>query len=88
MASNLAKRLDKLERLAEELLSHQVGPVYVRELGDLDPERAIVIRREYVGAPERADLTLPPSRPSSANADKTRTSGFNRTVEFPKHGVA
>ena len=31
MASNLAKRLDRLEKLANELLTQQEGPVYVRE---------------------------------------------------------
>ena len=31
MSSNLSKRLDKLERLANELLAQQEGPVYVRD---------------------------------------------------------
>ena len=50
MASNISKRLDKLERLANELLTQHEGPVYVRE-GDkakgIEESRLVVVRREY-----------------------------------------
>ena len=71
MASNISKRLDRLERLANELLTQQEGPVYVRDTDKaegIDESRLIVVRREYVAAPERPALTLPPSsEPGPAN---------------------
>jgi hypothetical protein len=87
MASNLSKRLDRLERLANELLTQQEGPVYCKE-GEAEGN-AIVVRREYVAAPERPALTLPPSQPSPANlfgADK-RKPNFSRPLEYPKVSV-
>ena len=93
MASNISKRLDKLERLANELLTQQEGPVYVRETDKaegIDESRLIVVRREYVAAPERPALTLPLSPPSPANlfvADTRKPRDFHRPIEFPKTGV-
>ncbi len=48
MASNISKRLDKLERLANELLTQHEGPVYCREtdkLEGIDESRLITVRR-------------------------------------------
>ena len=95
MSRNLSKRLDKLERLANELLTQQEGPVYVREgkeLKDIDPTRVIVVRREYVAAPERPALTLPLSQPIPANlfgaeAKKPRLRDFHGPIEFPRAGT-
>ena len=96
MASNISKRLDKLERLANELLTRQEGPVYCRD-GDkaegIDEGRLIVLRREYVAAPERPALTLPPSTVGPANlfgadAKKPRLRDFHGPIEFPKAGAA
>lgn len=56
MSSNLSKRLDKLERLANELLAQQEGPVYVRDTDKtegMEESRLVVVRREYVAALDR-----------------------------------
>ena len=70
MASNITKRLDRIEKLAQALLSQSEGPIYCREgqePKDIDPERLVVIRREYVKPPERPDLTLPPLSETAGN---------------------
>ena len=45
MARNLAQRLDRLERLAAELLNTNQGPIYLRDgeaiLDGIDPERVV-----------------------------------------------
>ena len=95
MASNISKRLDRLERLANDLLTQQEGPVYVRDtdkIEGIDESRLIVVRREYVAAPERPALTLPLSPPGPANlfgadARKPILRDFSRPIEFPKAGV-
>ena len=95
MAINISKQLDRLEHLANELLTQQEGPVYVRNADKaegIDESRLIVVRREYVAAPERPALTLPlsPSSPANlfgAEARKPVLRDFNRPIEFPKAGV-
>jgi hypothetical protein len=69
MARNLAQRLDRIERLAAELLNREQGPIYVTSLENLseaDEARAVVVRRVYVEPPKRDD-TLPavPAEPSA-----------------------
>ena len=93
MASNISKRLDRLERLANDLLIQQGGPVYVRDTDKaegIEAERLIVVRREYVAAPERPALTLPLSPPGPANlfvADTRKPRDFHRPIEFPRAGI-
>ena len=70
MASNISKRLDRIERIANELLNQTEGPVYCREgqePPDVSPERLVVVRRVYVKAAERPDLTLPLSAEPAGN---------------------
>jgi hypothetical protein len=65
-----------------------VSNLYVRESenGEL-PVGAVVVRREYVNAPERLDVTLPPlaSEPTGNvfGADAKRVNGFNRKIIYP-----
>jgi hypothetical protein len=63
MARSLASRLDRLERLAEEVLNQQLGSVYLRE-GTAVPEgvtvdRVIYIKRVFIDPPEQAAEELP-----------------------------
>jgi hypothetical protein len=56
MAKNLASRLDRLERLASDLLNRIEGPIYVSSLeclSEADRERAILVQMVWVDAPER-----------------------------------
>ena len=61
MASNLSKRLDRLERLANDLLNQTEGPIYIGADAPL-PDGVEVVRivREYVTPPERDAIDLPP----------------------------
>jgi len=59
MASNLAKRLDRLERLIRERTQPDTSPLYFRE-GDsipeeIAPERVIFIKRVLIDPPEREE---------------------------------
>ncbi len=58
MASNLTKRLDRLERIIRERAQLDAPPVYV-SAGDNVPEGAIVIERVLVGPPKREEAQLP-----------------------------
>ena len=91
MASNISKRLDRIERIANELLNQSNPPVYI-SADDPEPEGEYVrVVREYVKAPERPDLTLPPSSPAGnlfgADARKPLRD-FHQPFEFPKQGIA
>jgi hypothetical protein len=93
MASNLAKRLDRLERLAGDLLNQNQGPVYCREGNEpegIDPERLVIIKRQYVAPPERDAIDLPPVEPSGDlfGADTKKPVSFSRVVPYPNIGVA
>jgi hypothetical protein len=63
MARNLAQRLDRLERLAAELLNTNQGPVYVREgtaiPDNVAPERVVTISRVFLDPPEQPAEHLP-----------------------------
>ena len=63
MARSLASRLDRLERLARELLNPRSGPVYLREGSEVpagvDPDRVIYIRRVLIDPPEQSAEELP-----------------------------
>ena len=58
MASNISKRLDRIERIANELLNQSNPPVYIR--GD-DPEpevEYVFVVMVFVSVPYRIDFTL------------------------------
>jgi hypothetical protein len=60
MARNIAQRLDRLERLAHELLNANQGPVYARgEVENVASERLVIIKRVFIDPPEREESELP-----------------------------
>ena len=92
MAKSWTARLDKLERLANDLINQQLGPVYVRpdQKPHIDPSRLVVVTRIYVSPPERDEVSLPRSQPSPDNlfgADQRRVQDFNRKLETPAIGI-
>ena len=91
MASNLSKRLDRLEKLAAQLLEGDDAPIYLREGSALpegvNPERVVWIRRVLVEAPKRAEerpLTPHPSAERTAEPINTR---FDRPIPYPRLGL-
>jgi hypothetical protein len=90
VASNLAKRLDRLERLAGALLSTNQGPVYCREGEEPEGvaiERLVCITRSYVSPPERDELVLteeeaPIEEPKRAKPERPKP------LSYPKVGYA
>jgi hypothetical protein len=78
MAKNLASRLDRLERLAGELLNRSEGPIYVSSLEGLseaDRERAILVQMVWVYAPARPEepLESPPLSPAPSTKERGET---------------
>lgn len=93
MASNLARRLDRLERLAHDLLSARAGPVYLREGAevpqDVDPDRVITIKRIYLDPPEQPAEKLPEIVESSPAIERAAPPSFHRKrsamQQAPRH---
>jgi hypothetical protein len=63
MASNLHRRLDRLERLIRERFSADSSPIYLRPdepiPEEVDPQRVIWVKRDYIDPPQRVEEELP-----------------------------
>jgi len=86
MASNLAKRLDRLERLIRERTQPDTSPLYFRE-GDsipeeIAPERVIFIKRVLIDPPEREEEELPEMQ-AEAKVESTAPANFDRPLRYP-----
>ena len=88
MASNLTKRLDRLERLLRERTAASTAPLYLRD-GDpvpegVDPERVVWIKRTFVEPPARVEDELPATQVENIGADDLASqgarSGDNRSI--------
>jgi hypothetical protein len=81
--ANLARKLDRLERLAHELLNARSGPVYLREGSEVpagvDPDRAIYIKRVLLEPPEQPQEYLPEIVEPSPAIERASPS-FNRPL--------
>jgi hypothetical protein len=89
MASNLTKRLDRLERLIRERTVASTHPLYVRDIPEgVDPSRVVLVVRAYVDPPERGEETLPeaPKEAAEEVASK-RPDRFSRYIEYPNLGI-
>lgn len=88
MASNLAKRLDRLERLAAELLNQNQGTVYLRE-GDEVPEgrKAVYVKRVFIDPPEQPQEELPAEPSPSPAIERPSPQNFNRPLPTPRMGI-
>jgi len=86
MASNLTKRLDRLERLLAAENSASTLPLFVRA-GDPIPEgrEAIIVKREIIDPPERAAFVLPSSKAEPQEQAPPRN--FRQRIAFPNVGV-
>ena len=62
MASNLHRRLDRLERLIRERFTADATPIYLRSdetiPEEIAPERVIFIKRVLIDPPEREEEEL------------------------------
>ena len=90
MARSLATRLDRLERLASELLNQNQGPIYLRE-GEaipekIDPERVVTIKRLLLDPPEQPQEELPEIVEPSPAIERGSAS-FNRPLATPRLGI-
>jgi hypothetical protein len=90
MASNLTKRLDRLERLLRERTAASTSPLYLRD-GDaipdgIAPERIVWIKRTFVDPPERPEDELP--APTQETAPAVERQQRRERLEYPNFGLA
>ena len=90
MASNLTKRLDRLERLLRERTAASTAPLYLRD-GDpvpegVDPERVVWIKRTFVDPPERAEEEL--SAPTQEVEPAVERAARREPIFYPEPGIA
>jgi hypothetical protein len=82
MARNLAQRLDRLERLAPEILNTNQGPVYLREgeaIPDgIDPARVVTIKQVLVDASNMPAEELPETLRTLAGDRAAISASFQR----------
>ena len=85
--ANLARRLDRLERLASELPSRNLGPVYLRE-GEPIPEgrEPVYIELVFVDPPEMPAEELPEITEPSPAIERSSPS-FTRPLANPPLGI-
>ena len=88
MANNLAKRLDRLERLASELLNQNQGTVYLRE-GEPAPEgrKVVYVQRVFIEPPEQPQEELPETTEPSPAIERPSPQSFNRPLPTPRLGI-
>jgi hypothetical protein len=86
--SNLARRLDKLERLASELLNQKQAPVYLREGADLPQDREVItIKRVFLDPPEQPPEKLPEVVEASPAIERAAPPSFHRKLQEPELGI-
>jgi hypothetical protein len=87
---NFSRRLDRLERLAHELLNKNSGPVYLREGAEIpagiEPEQVIFICRVLIDPPEQPQEQLPEVVEPSPAIERGSPS-FTRPLANPPLGI-
>ena len=88
---NLARQLDRLERLASELLNRNLGPVYLREGPELpagvDPDRVVYIQRVFIDPPEQPAERLREVVQASPAIEHAAPPSFHRKLQEPELGI-
>jgi hypothetical protein len=91
MARSLASRLDRLERLAEQVLNQHQGPVYLREgeaiPEEIDLDRVVTIKRVFLDPPEQPAEHLPEVVEPSPAIERASPPTFNRPLASPSLGI-
>jgi hypothetical protein len=90
MASNFARRLDKLERLVRERTQPDTHPLYFREGQTIpevvDPARVIYIKRVLIDPPEREPEDLP-ELAAEPELERMPIRNFSDPIRLPNLGV-
>jgi hypothetical protein len=88
--ANLARRLDRLERLANEVLNLKLGPVYLREgtavPEGVGPERVVYVKRVFLDPAEQPAEQLPEIVEPSPAIERASPS-FSRPLANPPLGI-
>ena len=91
MARSLASRLDRLERLAQQVLNQYQGPVYLREgepiPEEVDLDRVVTIKRLILDPPEQPQEQLPEVVEPSPAIERSSPPSFNRPLNYPPLGI-
>jgi len=99
VASNLGRRLDKLERLVRERMQPDTSPLYLREGQEIaegiDPARVIYIKRVLIDPPEREQEDLPelaeqedlPELAAESEIERQPIKNFDQPLRLPNLGI-
>ena len=90
MASNFARRLDKLERLVRERMQPDTSPLYLRDgqtIADgIDPARVIFVKRVLIEPPEREREQLPEMQ-LEPELERKPPRNFDQPIRMPNSGI-
>jgi hypothetical protein len=90
VASNLGRRLDKLERLVRERMQTDTSPLYFREGQEIaegiDPARVIYIKRVLIDPPEREQEDLP-ELAAEPEVERQPIKNFDQPLRMPNLGI-
>jgi hypothetical protein len=90
MARNTAQRLDRIERLIRERMQPDTSPLFLRDgqpIPDgIDASRIVFIKRVLIDPPER-DEDDHPQMAIEPELEPQPKKGFDRLLEYPKHGI-
>jgi hypothetical protein len=90
MASNFARRLDKLERLIRERIQPDTSPLYFREGASIPEEiareRVIFIKRAPIDPPEREQEELP-EMAAEPEEERKPLRNFDQPIRYPNLGI-
>jgi hypothetical protein len=88
---NIAQKLDRLERLAQEVLSRKEAPVYLREGSEvpegIDPDRVVWIKRVLLDPPDQPQEELPEITEASPAIEQASPPEFHRQLAVPEQGI-
>jgi hypothetical protein len=90
MASNFARRLDKLERLIRERIQPDTSPLYFREGASIPEEiareRMIFIKRVLIDPPQREQEELP-EMAAEPELERRPPRNFDQPIHMPELGI-
>jgi hypothetical protein len=88
---NIAQKLDRLERLAAELISKKDAPIYLRDgdeaPADIDPNRVVWIKRVLLDPPDQPEEQLLEVTEASPAVEKAQPTDFYKPLLVPEQGI-
>ena len=88
---NIAQKLDRLERLAQEVLSRKEAPIYLRDgaelPADIDADRVVWIKRVLLDPPDQPEEQLPEITEATPAIEQASPPEFHHKLNEPELGI-